>query len=136
MVTIVNKLNYNTVYNKILYRVSGINSNNVKLLLVGALLIILLMVPNVFLYNPLKCLLRELFSINCPFCGMTRDFVLMAKFRLPQHNLFSIPMAIIIFVFYPMVLMLNIDIKLSCIQRRNIVMTLLMIMFIFNNIRW
>jgi hypothetical protein len=61
---------------------------------------------------------------------MTRDFILMAKFRLPQHNLFSIPMAIIIFVFYPMALMLNIDIKSNYIQRRNIVMTLLMIMFI------
>ena len=131
-----NKLKHNYIFNKLFNNVLGINDNTTRLLIVGLLFGILLTVPDVLLYNPLKCLCRELLGINCPFCGMTRDFVLMAKFRLPHYNLFSIPMAIIIFIFYPITLILNIDIKLTYIQRRNIVMALVIIMFILNNVRW
>ncbi|HYM10652.1 MAG TPA: DUF2752 domain-containing protein, partial [Bryobacterales bacterium] len=47
------------------------------------------------------CVLRRFLHINCPFCGMTRDFVAMAQGRFVFQNPFSPLAAVAMLVLYP-----------------------------------
>jgi len=48
-----------------------------------------------------RCAMQLLFHINCPFCGMTRDFVRIWHHQPPIHNPGSWPTALFIYVAYP-----------------------------------
>ncbi|MBA2306324.1 MAG: DUF2752 domain-containing protein [Acidobacteria bacterium] len=37
--------------------------------------------PDWLLAVPLVCVLRTIFGVPCPFCGMTHDFILMVQFE-------------------------------------------------------
>jgi hypothetical protein len=95
--------------------------------------------PNFFANIYLKCILKEVLGINCPFCGMTRDFILMANGLPPQHNLFSPIFALIIFIIYPVGSVVCIikrkNINISYRWSRNAFFLAMTSMFIINNIR-
>jgi hypothetical protein len=57
--------------------------------------------PNALLGMQYQCVLHRLTGIRCPFCGMTRDFILMAHGSLPQHNPGSLLLAIALYGAYP-----------------------------------
>lgn len=68
-------------------------------LLVGGL--VLAWAPNPLLGMQYQCVLHSLTGIRCPFCGMTRDFILMAHGSLPQHNPGSLLVALALYGAYP-----------------------------------
>ena len=43
-------------------------------------------VPNAVLVVQYQCMLHWMTGVRCPFCGMTRDFILMAHGSLPRNN--------------------------------------------------
>ena len=57
--------------------------------------------PAIALAIPLRCVLRTLAGVNCPFCGMTRDFVAILTGRAPAINPFSGLTAALLFLLYP-----------------------------------
>ena len=57
--------------------------------------------PNVLLGVQYQCVLHRLSGIRCPFCGMTRDFILMAHGSLPQNNPGSLLVALALYCVYP-----------------------------------
>jgi hypothetical protein len=74
------------------------------LLLLGGILltgIILACAPNAILGLHYQCLLTRATGIRCPFCGMTRDFILMSKGSLPRYNPGSLFVAVAGYVGYP-----------------------------------
>jgi hypothetical protein len=52
---------------------------------------------------PFHCSFRAVFHINCPFCGMTRDFAAILHGQQPKLNPFSWAAAVIVYVAYPAV---------------------------------
>jgi hypothetical protein len=74
------------------------------LLLLGCIClagIILASAPDAVLGLHYQCLLSRVARIRCPFCGMTRDFILMSKGSLPRNNPGSLFMAVAGYVVYP-----------------------------------
>jgi len=65
----------------------------------GALLVC---VPNAILGVQYQCVLHRFTGMYCPFCGMTRDFILMAHGSLPRNNPGSPVVAIGLYVVYPL----------------------------------
>jgi len=57
--------------------------------------------PNVLLGMQYQCVLHALTGIRCPFCGMTRDFILMAHGSFPQNNPGSLFVALALYCGYP-----------------------------------
>jgi hypothetical protein len=57
--------------------------------------------PNALLGMHYQCVLHGLTGIRCPFCGMTRDFILMTHGSLPQHNPGSLLLALALYGAYP-----------------------------------
>jgi len=57
--------------------------------------------PSVLLGMRYQCMLHRLTGIRCPFCGMTRDFILMAHGSLPQNNPGSLFGALALYAAYP-----------------------------------
>jgi len=53
-------------------------------LLLGGLL--LACFPNALLGLQYQCVLHRITGLRCPFCGMTRDFILMAHGSFPRQN--------------------------------------------------
>ena len=98
----------------------------------------LIIEPSLFLKYGLSCNLNRLFGIRCPFCGMTRDFVLMATNNEPIYNPFSLTMAVIIFVIYPITLIILYYKKLITLSNYNLIRTgflcILLIMLLINNV--
>ncbi|HYP04994.1 MAG TPA: DUF2752 domain-containing protein [Bryobacteraceae bacterium] len=71
---------------------------------VGALVfsvVVLRLYPDAVLSLGYTCVLRTLVGWNCPFCGMTRDFVAMANGCSPLLNPFSAATASTIYIAYP-----------------------------------
>jgi hypothetical protein len=101
--------------------------------------VLLAVKPEVFLELPLGCALRTFFGVNCPFCGMTRDFVAMASGNFALRNPFSPMMAVALFVAYPVALARGWKresiFRCSYERRRNLLLTVLAIMFVANNLK-
>jgi hypothetical protein len=64
----------------------------------------------IFRYRPewvmgvsLQCIMRSVFHLKCPFCGMTRDFVAILHGNRPELNPFSWLAVIGIYFAYPLV---------------------------------
>jgi len=51
----------------------------------------------------LQCVLRSVFHLKCPFCGMTRDFVAILHGQRPELNPFSWFAAVLLYFAYPLV---------------------------------
>lgn len=94
--------------------------------------------PNLLLSLHMSCFLKTVFHFNCPFCGMTRDFVLMSIGEIPNHNPFSIFIMLIFYIIYPIAVLYSIyqrkKISIRYISIRNIFIATMLIMFIFNNL--
>ena len=74
------------------------------LLVIGGLLFAGLVpacVPNAVLGLQYQCMLHQITGLRCPFCGMTRDFVLMAHGALPRNNPGSLVVALGLYAAYP-----------------------------------
>ena len=74
------------------------------LLLLGCIYlagIVLTFAPRAVMGMHYQCLLSLATGIRCPFCGMTRDFVLMAKGSMPTNNPGSLFVALAGYVAYP-----------------------------------
>ena len=75
------------------------------LLLLGCLSlagVILACAPRAILGLHYQCLLSSVTGIRCPFCGMTRDFILMAHGFLPRNNPGSLFVAVTAYAAYPL----------------------------------
>ena len=73
-------------------------------LVLGALILsalVLLAAPHAVLGAHYQCLLHRVTGLRCPFCGMTRDFILMFHGAAPQNNPGSLVLAIALYIAYP-----------------------------------
>jgi len=86
------------------------------------------------------CVLRTYFAVNCPFCGMTRDFCAMAHGEFTAlHNPCSPLMAVTIFGVYPVAairyLAFGNGLEIGYAARRDVLVVALSIMWLLNNLR-
>lgn len=75
------------------------------LLVMGGLVfggLVLACLPNAVLGLQYQCMLHRMTGLRCPFCGMTRDFILMAHGSLPRNNPSSLVVALALYVAYPL----------------------------------
>jgi hypothetical protein len=75
------------------------------LLVMGGLVlggVVLACAPQAVLGLQYQCVLHWMTGLRCPFCGMTRDFILMAHGALPRNNPGSLVAALTLYVAYPM----------------------------------
>ena len=56
--------------------------------------------PSVLANDP-SCVFHTLFHLNCPFCGMTRDFTDILHGQKPHLNPFSWIAVCVIYIAYP-----------------------------------
>jgi hypothetical protein len=63
--------------------------------------VVLIAMPDALLRLHYQCVLHALTGLRCPFCGMTRDFALMAHGQQPQNNPGSPLLAFALYVVYP-----------------------------------
>jgi len=68
--------------------------------------IVLACVPKALLGLQYQCMLHWMTGLRCPFCGMTRDFILMAHGAMPRNNPGSLAVALALYVAYPIWLVL------------------------------
>ena len=75
------------------------------LLVMGGLVLgglVLACAPQAALGLQYQCVLHWMTGLRCPFCGMTRDFILIAHGALPRNNPGSLVAALTLYVAYPM----------------------------------
>ena len=112
------------------------------LLLLTALLmagVLLARAPQFVLALHYRCVLNTLIGIRCPFCGMSRDFILISKGLLPRHNPGSVVVALAIYGCYPLWFLVAIVSGNTLLRmRRDLVLqgigVLLVALFIANNV--
>jgi hypothetical protein len=63
--------------------------------------LVLACMPNAVLGLRYQCMLHAMTGLRCPFCGMTRDFILMAHGLLPRNNPGSLVVALALYGAYP-----------------------------------
>jgi hypothetical protein len=84
------------------------------------------------------CVTRMLLHVNCPFCGMTRDFVAMLHGRKPELNPFSGVAAVMVYVVYPILFFwARLKERLSLFHQPAVhraVAAALIVMFVVNNL--
>ena len=108
-----------------------------SLLVLGGVL--LACAPNAILGLQYQCVLHSLTGLRCPFCGMTRDFVLMAHGSLPRNNPGSLVTALGLYVAYPLWLLM-VGWRRRCwvlINRERLIKALVIamgVLFVGNNI--
>jgi len=107
------------------------------LLLFGGLLLVC--TPNAVLGLRYQCVLHQLTGLRCPFCGMTRDFILMAHGSWPQNNPGSLVLALALYCAYPVWLAMSARRGPSrmLVQRDRVIRALVVVMvllFIGNNL--
>jgi len=87
----------------------------------------------------LQCVLRSVFHLKCPFCGMTRDFVAILHGQHPELNPFSWLAAIGMYFVYPVVFVWAwLNRKLDVFYRPVVYRLFavgLILMFVANNLR-
>jgi hypothetical protein len=94
--------------------------------------------PSLLLNILPSCLLKLTFNLNCPFCGMTRDFVSLANGNLEMLNPLSIPIFLCVFFVYPIAIAFysinnkKLFLNYSTIYRSTALAILMM--FILNNL--
>ena len=71
------------------------------LALLAAALLLAAFLPEPLLAARYECVLHQLTGWNCPFCGMTRDFIFAAHGTWPSHNPGSIVVLLLGYVIYP-----------------------------------
>lgn len=75
------------------------------LLVMGSLVfggLVLACLPDTVLGLQYQCMLHRMTGMRCPFCGMTRDFILMAHGSQPRNNPGSLVVALALYVAYPL----------------------------------
>jgi hypothetical protein len=58
--------------------------------------------PASVLANGPSCVFHAVTHLNCPFCGMTRDFAAILHGQKPHLNPFSWMAAVVIYLVYPL----------------------------------
>lgn len=105
---------------------------------IGVVAAVLAYQPDFFLSLGAVCVLRRFLHINCPFCGMTRDFVAMAQGRFAFRNPFSPLAAVAMLVLYPAAVFRcwrsRRDFPLLNDWGRTVVVTLVLLMLVLNNV--
>jgi hypothetical protein len=101
--------------------------------------IIIAWAPHAILGLHYQCLLSRATGIRCPFCGMTRDFILMSRGSLPRYNPGSLFVALAGYVVYPVWFAAAALCKPSSllVSRKRVVQVLtaaIMILFVCNNL--
>lgn len=101
--------------------------------------LVLAFVPNIILGLQYQCVLHRMTGLRCPFCGMTRDFILMAHGSLPQNNPGSLVAAVTLYMAYPAWLLFATLRRRSwlMIKRNNVINALIIAMallFVWNNL--
>lgn len=85
-----------------------------------------------------RCPLQVISGLRCPFCGMTRDFILLAHGFRPNHNPGSLPIAVLLYVIYPVAVITAVCRKcifsLSSTLMRAALITTAVILMVLNNI--
>ena len=86
----------------------------------------------------LQCVVRSVFHLKCPFCGMTRDFVAILHGQHPEQNPFSWLAVVVIYFVYPAVFVWAwLNRKLDVFYRPvvyRVVAVGLVLMFVLNNL--
>ena len=73
------------------------------LVLLGSAVLAALLVPGWVLAVVPGCWFHKFTGLNCPFCGMTRDFIAILHGRWNLLNPCSVPCFFLLFVAYPIV---------------------------------
>jgi hypothetical protein len=88
-------------------------------------------------YGP-SCVFHTIFHLNCPFCGMTRDFVDILHAQKPHLNPFSGVAAVVIYLVYPSVFLWAWSQQRLALfyqpAMHRLVATVLLVMFVVNNL--
>ncbi len=111
------------------------------LLLLGSIFLVgiaLACLPQAVLGLHYQCALRMFTGIKCPFCGMTRDFILMSQGFLPKNNPGSLTLAVAAYVGYPLWLAVAASCRpdrllISRKSVRGVLAGILLVLFIGNN---
>jgi Protein of unknown function (DUF2752) len=95
--------------------------------------------PDAVLGLHYQCLLSSATGIRCPFCGMTRDFILMSKGFPPSNNPASLFAALATYVGYPIWIVVTALRRRSSplVSRSKVLKTLIavmMVLFVWNNL--
>lgn len=112
------------------------------LLLLGCIAVagvILVCAPRAILGLHYECLLSRITGVRCPFCGMTRDFILMLQGSLPRNNPGSLFVAVAGFVVYPAWFMVATLCRPSSVVisrriARELLITGMVVLFVCNNL--
>ncbi len=111
------------------------------ILLLGILVLFLVLFisPELLLRVDMTCLFRRVTKMNCPFCGMTRDFISIAEGHLPKFNLLSPIIFIFIFFLYPAIVIISFfkhqPIRLNYSLTHKIFFLTMIIMLFINNLK-
>jgi len=100
--------------------------------------IFLVFAPHAVLDLHYRCILSMVTGIRCPFCGMTRDFILMFQGLPPRNNPGSLMAAVAIYVAYPVWLALAALwrpnwLQVSRRRLRNVLVGIMLVLFVSNN---
>ncbi len=111
------------------------------LLLLGSIFLagtVLACRPQAVLGLHYQCVLSMFTGIRCPFCGMTRDFILISQGFLPKNNPGSLTLAVAAYVGYPLWLAVAascrpVRLLISRKSVRDVLAGILLVLFIGNN---
>ena len=86
-----------------------------------------------------QCLMKSVFHLKCPFCGMTRDFAAILRGHPPELNPFSWAAVVFIYCVYP------VAVVWACLRGRadmfqrpmvyKVLAVTLLVMFVVNNLQ-
>ena len=95
--------------------------------------------PQGVVHTGYRCGMQVLLGLNCPFCGMTRDFAAILHGQRPTLNPCSWAAAVMVYVVYPTVLLMAWRKKrldwFYCRTSRCGLAVALAVMLVLNNLR-
>jgi len=101
--------------------------------------LLLAFAPHAVLGMHYECVLHSMTGLRCPFCGMTRDFMLMTHGSLPRNNPGSLMVAFGLYVVYPLWLLIAVP-RRRCwllLPRESVIKALMVamaVLFVCNNL--